>query len=342
MSSAAQACASSSTQRCTLRLDSGVEIEGRSLKVAVEFCLPKQVREPATILVCIPGGGMSRRFFDLTPADGGDGFSFALQMTARGHLVLLVDTLGVGESDRPEDVYALTPDLLVRANEQVVSAVLGGLREGTLIAQLSALPKLSSIGVGHSMGALLTVLQQAKFGTHAALAVLGFSTAGLPKFLIPEARSAMPEALSQGDLVRLARAQFGAEPSAMKRGEAPGDLFAGAKADPRGMAALKSALAPMLPAPAMLSMIPGNIAEACASIEVPIFIGVGELDLTGPAHAIPAAFLRSHDLTLQVLAQAGHSHFLFAARAQLFERLGRWAADAAQARPSRDASHFQQ
>lgn len=331
MSSAAQLSVASSNRRCTLRLDSGVEIDGRSLKIAVEIGLPERVREPATVLVCVPGGGMSRRFFDLIPADGGEDFSFAAQMNARGHVVVLVDTLGVGESDRPDDVYALTPELLARASQRAVSAVLAGLREGSLIAGQPALPKLRSVGVGHSMGALLTLLQQARFRTHAAIAALGFSTAGLPQYLIPEARSVSPDNLIEDDLIRLARKQFGATPSVMKRGETPGDLFAGAKADPRGMAALKSALAPILPVPAMLSMLPGNIAEACASLSVPTFIAVGELDMTGPAHAIPAAFTRCHDLTLQVLDQAGHSHFLFAARTQLFERLGRWAADAAHA-----------
>ena len=319
-----------------LRLDSGVEIEGHSLTIAVELCLPERLQEPATVLVCVPGGGMNRRFFDLIPADGSADFSFAAQMNALGYIVVLVDTLGVGESDRPDDMYTLTPGRLVRANEQAVSTALKGLREGTLISGLDALPQLRSVGVGHSMGALLTCLQQAKFGTHAAIAALGFSTAGLPRYLIPQARSATPGSLSEDDLVRLAHAQFGAAPSAMKRGEAPSDLFAGAKADPRAMVALKSALATLLPVPAMLSMMPGNVAEACASIDVPVFIGVGELDLTGPAHAIPAAFTRSHGITLQVLAQAGHSHFLFSARAQLFERLGRWAADAAHA----DSSNF--
>lgn len=331
MSSAAQACTAPSVRRRTLRLDSGVEIDGRPMTIALELCWPERLREPASVFVCVPGGGMNRRFFDLVPADGGEDFSFAAQMNSRGYLVVLVDTLGVGESDRPDDVYALTPELLVRANERAVSALLAGLRDGSLIEELPAFPDLRSIGVGHSMGALLTCLQQARFGTHAAIAALGFSTAGLPQYLIPQARSATPDSLQDDELVRLARLQFGAVPSAMKRGEAPSDLFAGAKADPRGMAALKSALAPMLPVPAMLAMMPGNVARACASIGVPTFIGVGELDLTGAAHAIPAAFTRSHDVTLQVLDQAGHSHFLFAARARLFERIGRWAADAAQA-----------
>lgn len=331
MSPAAQACTTPSARRRTLRLDSGVELDGRPMTIALEIHWPERLREPASMFVCVPGGGMNRRFFDLMPADGGEDFSFAAQMSARGYLVVLIDTLGVGESDRPDDLYALTPELLVRANERVVAAVLAGLRDGSLLADRPALPNLRSIGVGHSMGALLTCLQQARFGTHAAIAALGFSTAGLPQYLVPQARSATPASLSEDELVRLARSQFGAAPSAMKRGEAPSDLFAGAKAEPRGMAALKSALAPMLPVPAMLAMMPGNIAQACASIGVPTFIGVGELDLTGGAHAIPAAFTSSHDVTLQILEQAGHSHFLFASRAQLFERLGRWAADAAHA-----------
>ncbi len=272
---------------------------------------------------------MSRRFFDLIAADGGSEFSFAEQLCARGFVVILVDHLGVGMSSRPQDLFALTPELLVQANVQAVDTVVAALRAGSLTHELPALPQLRTIGVGHSMGALLTVLQQDIAHSHAAIAVLGFSTAGLPQYVSDEGRERMaadPVGI-RAELSRLARAQFGAAPTTKRSASMQtGDLYAGAKADPRGVLAIKAALSPLLPVPAFLAMLPGNIAAECARVDVPVFIGVGELDMTGPAHAIPAAFTASHDVTLQVLPQAGHSHFLFPARTQLFDRLANWAA----------------
>lgn len=327
-------------QRLLRMIDVGAMLPGEAgLQVAVEVCWHDEASQatPSAALVCIPGGGMNRRFFDLIAADGSIEFSFAEQLCARGYLVILVDSLGVGDSSRPADLFALTPELLVQANTRAIAEVVAALREGTLTAALPALPMLQTIGVGHSMGAVLTILQQANSSSHAAVAVLGFSTAGLPQYLDAEvrARIANDPAGGRTQLAELARAQFGAAPSATRKPQTPppGDLFAGAKADPRGMLALKAALAPLLPVPAYLAMLPGNVAAECARLDVPVFIAVGELDLTGPAEVIPAAFSASPEVSLQILAQSGHSHFLFPARTQLFERLAAWAATVTQSLP---------
>ena len=271
---------------------------------------------------------MNRRFFDLVPDDGGNDLSFAAQMLARGFVVVLVDLPGVGDSSRPQDLFSLTPALLVQAIGRSVAAVVGGLRGGTLNSGLPALPGLPVVGVGHSMGAMLTVMLQAEFRPCRAIALLGFSTAGLPQFVHAEAlslaRADLPAARRQ--LVPLARAQFGLAPSTRRGAGQAGDLFASANAELRAVLALKAAMAPLLPVPAMLAMLPGNIARECAAIDVPVFIGVGEFDMTGPAQAIPAAFAGSREVSLHVLENAGHSHFLFAARAQLFDQLAAWAA----------------
>ncbi len=312
-------------------VDSGLSLPGENrLQLAVEVRWPDRTQfpQPSIALVCLPGGGMNRRFFDLIPADGGTDFSFAEQMRARGFIVILVDHLGVGDSSRPRDVFSLTPEVLTQTNQHAVEYIVSALRDGSLTSELPALTNLRTIGVGHSMGALLTLVQQHEFHPHAAVAVLGFSTGGLPQYVSEEALGLMAaDAVGiRKELERLARAQFGDAPSVRRSSPQSGDLFAAAKADPRGIAALKPALAPMLPVPAFLSMLPGNIAAECAAIDVPVFIGVGELDMTGPAQLIPAAFSTSRDVTLEVLPQAGHSHFIFPARAQLFDRLAEWAA----------------
>jgi hypothetical protein len=58
---------------------------------------------------------------------------------------------------------------------------------------------------------------------------------------------------------------------------------------------------------------------------VPIFLGIGERDITGPPHEVPASFPASRDVTLYVQPGAGHSHFAFPSCELLFERIAGWA-----------------
>ena len=138
------------------RVDSGVTLPAEgALTVALEVMAPEQPLPIA--LVCLPGGAMTRRYFDLqVPRD--DSFSFARQMARRGFICVLIDHLGVGESSRPADGYALSADVLARANARATDEALGRIRNGSMINGLAYIPEVKSIGVGHSMGAMLTVI----------------------------------------------------------------------------------------------------------------------------------------------------------------------------------------
>lgn len=320
--------------RQSVRIDSGVVVAGQSLHIAIDVHARADAlnRQQPLALVCLPGGGMNRRYFDLRAgdlqaADGDDSYSFAAQMTRRGFIVIAVDHPGIGDSDRPQDGYALTPNVIAEANERAVMQVLQSLRSGGLLPGLEPLPGLQSILVGHSMGALMSVLQQSAHANHRAIALLGFSTRGLPEFVPPQARElAADMAAVRAQLVPLARATF-VEPypavkTAAKRSD---DLYGGAAAEPAGVAALKAAVDRILPVPAFLSMIPGNVLPEARALKVPVFIGVGERDMVGPPREIPASFEASTDITLLVLPETGHSHFLFASRHRLFDRLADWA-----------------
>jgi pimeloyl-ACP methyl ester carboxylesterase len=297
----------------------------QALQIAVEIRLPPKTGSLPVALVCLPGGGMNRRFYDLQ-AEGDDSFSFADHMAKQGFIVVMIDTLGIGESTRPVDGYALTAELLAEANANVTRQLLDDLRSGAIDGQPR--PGLASIGVGHSMGALLTVLQQSKYRQHAALVLLGFATRGLPEYLQPEARELAIDTLKvRAELVRLARDMFVVPYPRITRGPRGGDkdLYGSGNVEGRGVDALKAAIEPILPVPAYMSMLPGNVAPEAAQIDVPVFLGVGDKDMVGSPHQIPAAFSASPDVTLHILKETGHSHFLFPSRTGLFERLGAWA-----------------
>ena len=313
-----------SLRNATFRVDSGVALPGEgALEVAVEVFAPEQPLPRA--LVCLPGGAMTRRYFDLR-APGDDSFSFAREMARRGFICVLIDHLGVGESSRPADGYALSADLLAGANARATDEVLNRIRNGSLINGLAYIPEVRSIGVGHSMGAMLTIVQQAEFRQHAGMAVLGFSTRGLPEYLGPEARElAKDPAAARSEVARLARAMFSEPYPKIGRSSDGSQLYAGLHAEPAGIEAIKAARERLLPVPAFMSMLPGNVAPEAARIDVPVFVGLGELDIAGPPLDAPKAFTASPRVDLQLLPKAGHSHFLFASRRELFDGLARWA-----------------
>lgn len=309
----------------SLRLRAGVDLPGEGpLEIAAEVIAPEQPRP--LVLCCLPGGGMTRRYFDLQ-APGNDSYSFARQMAARGFISVLVDHLGVGESSRPKDSYALTAELLASANAQATAGVMSRIVNGSLISGLQAIPHATSVGIGHSMGALLTVLQQAQTREHAGIAVLGFSTRGLPEFISAEAcaLAAADHAAARREAPRLARAMFGEDYPVIGRSAEGASLYSGKTAELAGVEAIKAARAGLLPVPAFMSMLPGNVAPEAAVIDVPVFVGLGERDLAGPPVEAPKAFAASPAVSFELLPGAGHSHFLFPSRQRLFDALARWA-----------------
>jgi pimeloyl-ACP methyl ester carboxylesterase len=177
------------------------------------------------------------------------------------------------------------------------------------------------------MGAMMTILQQAHHRPHAGLALLGFSTRGMPEYLIPEARELAEQGTEavRAQLVALARKTFVEPYPVIKASAQSSALYAGSRADPRASGIVKTAAAVMLPVPAFMSMLPGNVAPEAAQIDVPVFLGLGELDIAGPPQDVPAAFPASPEVNLHIWPATGHSHFLFPSREQQFETLAAWA-----------------
>ena len=88
--------------------------------------------------------------------------------------------------------------------------------------------------------------------------------------------------------------------------------------------ALNEARGHLIAVSGLASMIPGNADPELARIDVPVFIGVGTLDITGDPFRIPPSFARSPDITLFVLDGAGHNHNAAQNRERLWDRLVTW------------------
>lgn len=305
-------------------VETGIAGEDR-LGIAADVHWPTALRDIPRVLFCQPGGALDKAYFNLELEDGDNPFNFAAQMTAHGCVVIALDHLGTGASDRPRDGFALTPAVLTAAMANAVAGLCAQLRAGLLDAALPALPEFIAVGVGHSMGAMLTAIQQARHASFAAVALFGFGTRGLPDYLSARARAYIDDAAgAQAHIVELAR-EKGDDPYpelVITAGNARSVYGGGA--DRRAVAALARARTNLLAVPGLFSVIPGSTEPDCARIDVPVFLAVGDRDMAGAPHSIPASFSGSREVNLLVLPETGHSHFLFASCALLCARLAHW------------------
>lgn len=284
----------------------------------------EQCYEVPVLVCCLPGGGMNRGYFDLR-SEGLTGYSMAEHLAARhGLWVLTIDHPGVGESDRPDDGFALTPAVVAAVNAMVISIVVDGLRAGSLVEGLPATPGLALVGVGHSMGGLLAVVQQARHGTFSALGVLGFSGRGLNEHLNDDERAvAHDQDAIEAAIVELTRARFGRAlpPGATSTsGMLTVDGLPEAVIDELGRTA-----ASLITVCGLTSMIPGSTRREREAVTVPVFVGVGEHDITGPVELLAGDFPNAPTAVF-VLPGAKHNHNVEPDRHVLWERLATWIA----------------
>jgi alpha-beta hydrolase superfamily lysophospholipase len=330
--------------QATVRVDVAAVAPEGGRWVAADVFVPARPSgddDQATVVFCFPGGGMSRRYFDLRPAGEGGGFSMAGHLVDRGFVVIAMDHLGIGESGRPDDGFTLTPDVVADVNAFATAELGERLRSGTLLDGFPPVLRQFRVAVGHSMGARLAVIQQSRHGTFDALALLGIGGQGInipvdgpgPGWLPPERNGVLTgEELSYAgdparlrrDMVTLGHQRYGDDPLP-PGGTATSDLLlAGMPVSGRVREELDRSSTGLLALCGLTSMIPGSTAPEMAAVAVPVFLGLGARDIAGPPHDVPRAFSGSRDVTLFVLAGAGHNHNVAPNRIQLWDRVASW------------------
>jgi hypothetical protein len=206
----------------------------------------------------------------------------------------------------------------------LTAAAVARLAAGELVPGLAQLPRVRPVGVGHSAGALLTVYEQARHRPFAGLALLGFAGRGLVEHLRPTERAlAGDPAGCRAALGDLVRERFG-EPLPPFPASTT-SIFSGGPAPQPVKDAMRRAQDRLLALLGLTSMIPGASAPELGAIDVPVFLGVGDGDITGPPERIPGDLPRAGDVTLFVLGGSGHAHNVAARRAELWDALADWA-----------------
>ena len=252
---------------------------------------------------------MNRGYFDLD--GGGQPFSFARAMTAAGHVVVAIDPVGVGESTQPDDGFALTSTVTTALNHQALAVMRDMDIDGLALGDLPA------IGVGHSAGGMLAVLQQTTFGDFAALLLLCFGSGGLPEHFPAEFLEAAAQPhFDRARIIDVARNKFGGLGYMPIRARPPGTPAA------RALAGAYSTSPSVI---GMHAMTPGNVRTEIARLDCPVFLALGERDMTGPPHLLSGDFEACPDLTVYVAAGAGHHLFCIPEAPALYARIAHWA-----------------
>ena len=293
------------------------------------FMPPPGVRARPIAFCCLAGGGMSRAYWDLR-VPGDDTYSFARWSAARGFPVITVDHLGVGESVLPADAAAPLLRDVIAANDAVLRVLCDELRRFGIGGR--PIPDLRTVGVGHSMGAVLTVRQQSVYSSHEALSLFGFSTAGLPDQL----SQISPELLSRADrpiddqrVAKLARLMFGSPYAVL-------NTVTASDADSPIKRALQAAATVTLTAGGLLSMLPGNVARELSRLTVPVLILNGDRDPLVTGRPEDAAHCPAGSAS-RVVAGSGHNHNAAELRHEFWIQLVDWARSVLQGASPRHA-----
>jgi alpha-beta hydrolase superfamily lysophospholipase len=310
-------------RRHPVRLPAAGHLSGVTT-LAASVTLPERL-DPAsaTVAFCFPGGGMTRRYYELGEPFGP--YDMAAALARAGLIVIAIDHPGIGQSDTPDDPWALVPEAVATIDATAAAAALGLLHSGGLLPALSPIMRTVAVGLGHSMGGLLVTYQQAQHRLYDGLVVLGHSGAGLPSALGPaEHAVAGDPAACRTHIVELAKSRFG-EPLPPSH-TATSEFLVGPSLPPEAVAAAETAADRLLACCGLTSMIPGSHDAELAAIDVPVFVGLAEHDIGGPTHRAPQWYTACRDLTLHVLPAAHHNANLAPTRNELWTRIARWCA----------------
>jgi alpha-beta hydrolase superfamily lysophospholipase len=270
---------------------------------------PELVHADSRLLVCLPGGSYDKRYYHLT-IPGFPEYSMAEHLACFGHFVLAVDPLGIGESTRPHIPSDLTPEAVAAAIHYVTTSVLASLRDGSAYPSIPPRPRLESVGIGHSMGGMLTVIQQAIFQTHKQIVILG-------KSVQHQDRKDFPGPMRDGTFGDV-NDYFMQDRVGLRR------VYFWEDVPPEVIAANDAAVVPLPLALANRSIAADVASVEASEIDVPVFLGVGERDTVPDPLAEALMYPNSHDITLFLLAESAHCHNFASGRKQLWNRIAAW------------------
>jgi hypothetical protein len=260
----------------------------------------------------LAGGSYDKRYHHAV-IPGHPGYSAAEHLSARGNIVLLTDHLGVGRSSKLPTQKKATRQIVARANHAAVEQFHERLAQGQLHPSLPAQSRVIRIGGGHSMGAMQITVQQAAHRSYDAILFMGYTTQGV-HFYHGEAR------VRAADYVPATAADYSTNDRGSQRYNFYWDDV------PAEVIAADDAIAVETPSMIGLDSIrAGIIKPDAARVDVPVFFGQGERDVSPDPRREAEFFPLCNDFTLYVLPRCAHCQTYAGTRHLFWDRMHDWA-----------------
>lgn len=264
--------------------------DGNTYNVAAHLYYQGSYRN-RTLLLALHGANYNHRYWDVPRINGHD-YSFARYMAAQKYAVLAIDQLGTGESDKP------CGDLLTLAETaSATHQIIGQLRAGDIRHAFERV-----VLVGHSLGSINAVYEQATYADADALITTGM---GHVEHVLPIPGPVIGEMLQH---------KYFPFPDNLRA-----ELFYYAPgADPEVIAYDRDNLADLLPRAQLLTGVFAAFdppANRVGAVQGPVLVQLGEHDALFPASlaAGEAAFYTSaSSVDVQAIPGVGHdvnTHF---------------------------------
>lgn len=289
--------------------------QGQRLAISAWLFFPEDLAKlgdrPVTMTL-LAGGSYDKRYHHAV-VPGHSGYSAAEYLANRGNIVLLADHLGVGGSSRAPDQKTATRQICALAMHAAVGQFHDRLAAGDLHSDLPAIPNLLRIGGGHSMGAMQTVVQQAAHRTYDAIMFLGYTTQGV-NFYHGTTRVRAGDYLPPEPYVDYASNDRAAQRYNFYWDDVPQEVIL-----------FDDTLAVETPTQIGLDSIRHDIIKPdAAQIEVPVFFGNGERDVSPDPHAEAQFFPRCTDFTMFLLPRSAHCQTFASTRHRFWDRMHDW------------------
>jgi hypothetical protein len=288
---------------------------------------PERVVSNPIVVIGTPGGTYHRRYWDLQPP-GRSGYSKAEYLADRGIVFVAIDYFGGGDSTRPADGDFI--GLEVQADAAHLAYVQGRhrLAAGSLVSGLPSAPDATFVGIGQSLGGFITMIQQGKYSDFSAIGVFGAS----PMAITGVREQPDWDTMSIGE-----RRAWVIHENARQSGTAELEMYHGAPREQyRGIFHVPDVPDDLLQYDegcchtliprfsGVDGMTPGFARPFAERIAAPLFLALGEFDVSAAPHREPAAYPSSPDITLVVIPRMAHMHNFADTRARLWERFRGW------------------